>query len=71
MIEFFFDYGLFLAKLGTVAVAIVVVVGVIVALTKRGAHQEGLLVGHVNKRLEGVFMLSTSREIYVPQRLRR
>ena len=54
MIEFFFDYGLFLAKLGTVAVAIVVVVGVIVALTKRGAHQEGLLVEHLNKRLEGL-----------------
>ena len=54
MIEFFFDYGLFLAKLGTVAVAIVVVVGVIVALTKRGTHQEGLLVEHLNKRLEGL-----------------
>jgi len=54
MIEFFFDYGLFLAKLGTVAIAIVVVVGVIVALTKRGAHQEGLLVEHLNKRLEGL-----------------
>ena len=54
MIEFFFDYGLFLAKLGTVAVAIVVVVGVTVALTKRGAHQEGLLVEHLNKRLEGL-----------------
>ena len=54
MIEFFFDYGLFLAKLGTVAVAIVVVVGIIVALTKRGAHQEGLLVEHLNKRLEGL-----------------
>ena len=47
MIEFFFDYGLFLAKLGTVAVAIVVVVGVIVALTKRGAHQEGLSLIHI------------------------
>ena len=54
MIEFFFDYGLFLAKLGTVAVAIVVVVGVLVALRKRGAHQEGLLVEHLNKRLEGL-----------------
>ena len=31
-----------------------VVVGVIVALTKRGAHQEGLLVEHLNKRLEGL-----------------
>jgi serine protease SohB len=54
MIEFLFDYGLFLAKLGTAAVTIVVVVGIIVALTKRGAHQEGLLVEHLNKRLEGL-----------------
>ena len=54
MIEFLFDYGLFLAKLGTAAVVIVVVVGIIVTLTKRGAHQEGLLVEHLNKRLEGL-----------------
>ena len=54
MIEFLFDYGLFLAKIGTVAVAIVVVVGIIVASAKRGAHQEGLLVEHLNKRLEGL-----------------
>lgn len=54
MIEFLFDYGLFLAKLGTVAVIIVVVVGVIAASAKRGIHQEGLSVEHLNKRLEAL-----------------
>ena len=54
MIEFFFDYGLFLAKLGTVAVIIVVVVGVIAASAKRGMHQEGLSVEHLNERLEAL-----------------
>jgi len=54
MIEFFFDYGLFLAKLGTVAVIVVIVVGVIAASAKRGIHQEGLSVEHLNKRLEAL-----------------
>ncbi len=52
MIEFFLDYGLFLAKLGTVAVIVLVVTGLIIASAKRGAHQEGLTVEHLNKRFE-------------------
>ena len=54
MTEFFFDYGLFLAKLGTVAIIVVVVAGVIAASAKRGMHQEGLTVEHLNERFEAL-----------------
>lgn len=54
MTQFFFDYGLFLAKLGTVAIIVVVVAGVIAASAKRGMHQEGLTVEHLNKRFEAL-----------------
>ena len=54
MTEFFFDYGLFLAKLGTVAIIVVVVAGVVAASAKRGMHPEGLTVEHLNKRLEAL-----------------
>ena len=52
MIEFFFDYGLFIAKLGTVAIILLAVIGVIVASTKRGIHPEGLAVQHLNRRFD-------------------
>ena len=52
MLEYVFDYGLFLAKLGTVVVAIVVVVGFIVSEMRRGAEQRGLTIEHLNRRFE-------------------
>lgn len=52
MLEYVFDYGLFLAKLGTVVVAIVVVGGFILSEMRRGAEQRGLTVEHLNRRFE-------------------
>lgn len=52
MLEYALDYGLFLAKLGTVVVAIVVVGGFIVSEMRRGAEQRGLTVEHLNRRFE-------------------
>ena len=52
MLEYIFDYGLFLAKLGTVAVAIIVVAGFIFSEMRRGAEQRGLTVEHLNRRFE-------------------
>ena len=52
MLEYFFDYGLFLAKVGTLALAVVVVGGFIIAELRRGAEQRGLTVQHLNKRYE-------------------
>ena len=52
MLEYIFDYGLFLAKLGTVAVAIIVVGGFIFSEMRRGAEQRGLTVEHLNRRFE-------------------
>ena len=52
MLEYVFDYGLFLAKLGTAAVAIIVVGGFIFSEMRRGAEQRGLTVEHLNRRLE-------------------
>ena len=52
MLEYVFDYGLFLATLGTVVVAIVVVGGFIVSEMRRGAEQRGLTVEHLNRRFE-------------------
>ncbi len=54
MVEFLADYGLFLAKLMTVAVIVLVVVGFIVATAKRGAQQGGLDVENLNKRFENL-----------------
>jgi len=54
MLEFFADYGLFLAKIATVAVIIVAVAGIVIASTRRGLHSEGLSVEHLNKRFEGL-----------------
>ncbi len=52
MLEYVFDYGLFLAKLGTAAVAIIVVAGFIFSEMRRGAEQRGLTVEHLNRRFE-------------------
>ena len=52
MLEYFFDYGLFLAKVGTLALAVVVVGGFIIGELRRGAEQRGLTVQHLNKRYE-------------------
>ena len=52
MLEYVFDYGLFLAKLGTAAVAIIVVGGFILSEMRRGAEQRGLTVEHLNRRFE-------------------
>ena len=52
MLEYVFDYGLFLAKLGTLVLAVVVVSGFIIAEVRRGAHQAGLTVEHLNRRYE-------------------
>ena len=52
MLEYVLDYGLFLAKLGTVALAIIVVGGFIISEMRRGAEQRGLTVEHLNRRFE-------------------
>ena len=52
MLEYALEYGLFLAKLGTVAVAIIFVGGFIVAEMRRGAEQRGLTIEHLNRRFE-------------------
>ena len=54
MVEFLADYGLFLAKLTTVAVIVLVVVGFIVASAKRGAHDDRLDVENLNKRFQNL-----------------
>ncbi|MBH98747.1 MAG: protease SohB [Rhodospirillaceae bacterium] len=54
MIEFLIEYGLFLAKFGTLAILIMVVVGFIAGLAKRDKHDDGLIVEHLNKKLESL-----------------
>ena len=54
MFEFFADYGLFVAKLATLAVIVLVVVGFVVASTKRGARHDELDVENLNKRFENL-----------------
>ncbi|MDJ0812287.1 MAG: protease SohB [Woeseiaceae bacterium] len=49
MTEFFFDYGLFLAKVVTVVLGAVVVIGV-AAAAGRKSHQDGLEVEDLNKK---------------------
>ncbi len=52
MMEFLSEYGLFLAKLATVVVAIVVVIGFAFAASKRSSQQDGLDVQNLNRRFE-------------------
>ena len=53
MSQFFIEYGLFLLKVATIVVAIVVIVGV-VAATGRKANQEGLAVESINKKYKSL-----------------
>lgn len=52
MAEFLTDYGLFLAKLTTLAVVVIVVVGFTIAAAKRGSHHDRLEVENLNRRFE-------------------
>ena len=52
MLEYVFDYGLFLAKVGTVVLAVIVVGGFIFSEMRRGAEQRGLTIEHLNRRFE-------------------
>ena len=54
MLAFLADYGLFVAKLTTVAVIVVVVAGIIISTAKRGAHHDDLEVENLNKRFESL-----------------
>ena len=53
MSEFFMEYGLFLLKVATVVIAIIVVIGV-AAAAGRKAHQEGLEVESINKKYKSL-----------------
>jgi serine protease SohB len=53
MSEFFFNYGLFLAKVLTVVIGIVVII-VVAAAAGRKAHQEGLEVENLNKKYKNL-----------------
>jgi len=54
MMEFLSNYGLFLAKLMTVAVIVIVVVGFIIASARRGTQHDELDVENINKRFENL-----------------
>jgi serine protease SohB len=54
MMEFLSNYGLFLAKLTTVAVIVIVVVGFIIASARRGTQHDGLDVENINKRFDNL-----------------
>ena len=53
MSDFFFSYGLFLVKVLTIVVAIVIIIGV-AASAGRKAHQEGLEVEDLNKKYKAL-----------------
>jgi serine protease SohB len=53
MIDFLAEYGLFLLKVATIVVAIVIVIGV-AATANRKATQEGLEVEHLNKKYKAI-----------------
>ena len=54
MMELISNYGLFLAKLVTVAIIVMVVVGFIVTSARRGAQQDGRDVENLNKRFDNL-----------------
>jgi serine protease SohB len=54
MIDFLLEYGLFLAKLATVAVILVVVLGFVFSMARRGGNENGLRVENLNKRFDGL-----------------
>jgi serine protease SohB len=49
--DFFAAYGLFLAQLATFGV-VLVVIGVVIAASRRRGHAEGLVVEHLNRKYE-------------------
>ena len=53
MSQFFLEYGLFLRKVVTIAVAVIVVIG-FAATASRKASQEGLEVENLNKKYEAL-----------------
>ncbi|MEJ2128249.1 MAG: protease SohB [Woeseiaceae bacterium] len=53
MSEFFFEYGLFFAKILTIVIAIVVIIGFAAAAGRR-AHHEGLEVENLNKKYQSL-----------------
>jgi len=53
MSDFFFNYGLFLVKVLTIVVAIVIIIGV-AASAGRKAHQQGLEVEDLNKKYKAL-----------------
>ena len=52
MAAFFSDYGLFIAKVVTVAIIVLVFVMVIIVSAKKKTPPDGLSVEHLNKRFE-------------------
>lgn len=54
MMEFLFEYGLFLLKVVTVVAGIVVVIGVAAATSRRSSHQEGLEVENLNRKYQSL-----------------
>ena len=62
MMEFFINYGMFLAKLGTVAAMLLLLVGIVFVLYARvrGAAEEHLEVKHLNQRYEQMQLMLNS-----------
>jgi len=54
MMEFLFEYGLFLLKVVTVVAGIVVVIGVAAATSRRASHHEGLEVENLNRKYQSL-----------------
>jgi serine protease SohB len=54
MLEFFTDYGLFLAELLTFAVVVIAVTVAVISVARRGVQVDGLVVEHLNKRYDAL-----------------
>lgn len=55
MIEFLFEYGMFLAKVLTFVLGIIVVLSVIMSLAQKGKPENGtLIITHLNKKMEEI-----------------
>jgi serine protease SohB len=61
MSEFFFEYGLFFAKILTIVIAIVVIIGFAAAAGRR-AHHEGLEVENLNKKYQSLAQEGRAKE---------
>ncbi|MDH5322751.1 MAG: protease SohB, partial [Gammaproteobacteria bacterium] len=64
MMEFLASYGLFLLKVATVVVAVVIVIGVAAAAGRKAAH-EGLEVESINKKYKS--QARTLRDAVTPK----